>query len=558
MTKRIVSMALALAMMTTVFAGCGNGGAASSGAATSAAASAAESKPAEAQTLSVSLGSEPETIDPALNQAADVTTVIQHMFEGLTRYSSDKKIVNAEAKDIKVSTDRKTYTVTLRDDLKWSDGKAVTAGDYVYAWQRVVDPKTASQYAYIFDPVLNATDIYTGKNKDITSLGVKAIDDKTLEIKLTNPCAYFNELLSFTAYYPVRKDVVEGNDKWTQDPKTYICNGPYTMKDWSHKESITVTKNPNYYDADKVKIDSIKFVLLEDDGARLAAYQNGEISFAYTIPVEEMAAWQDKPDFHKDDDLGVNYVEFNVKKKPFDDPRVRQALSLAIDRNYMVEKVTKENQVPAGGFVPLGATDVDTTKQFRQVGGDYYSTKAEDYEKNVAEAKKLLADAGYPDGKGFPTFEYSTNPSSSNQAMAEALQNMWKTELGINCTITQQEWAVFIDSRNKGNFSVCRGAWSADYNDPVTFLDLFVTGGGNNDPKYSNPDYDKLIAQAKSTDDNAVRMPALHKAEDLLMKDMAVSPLFFRTRTYLMSPNIKGYYGSPYGFDYFMYATIEG
>ncbi len=556
MTKRIASLVLALALMSSAFVGCGNGAATSSSA--SATASAAESKPAAAQTLSVEVGPEPETIDPALNQAADVTTEIQHMFEGLTRYSSEKKTVNAEAKDIKVSADHKTYTVTLRDDIKWSDGKAVTAGDYVYAWQRAVDPKTASQYAYIFDPVLNANEITAGTNKDVTSLGIKAVDDKTLTITLRAPCAYFLELLSFTAYYPVRKDVVAGNDKWTQDPKTYISNGPYMMKEWSHKESITMVKNPNYYDKDKVHIDTLKFVLSDDDAANLAAYQNGELSFIYPISVDEMDAWKDKPDFHKDAELGVNYVEFNVKKAPFDNVKVRKALSLAIDRNYLVQKVTKENQTTATGFVPLGATDVDSTKQFRQVGGDYFSSKPEDYEKNVAEAKKLLAEAGYPNGKGFPSFEYSTNPGSANQAMAEALQNMWKTQLGINCTITSQEWAVFIDSRNKGNFSVCRGAWGADFNDPVTFLDLFVTGGGNNDPKYSNPAYDKLIQQVKSTDDNTVRMPALHKAEDMLMNDVVIAPEFYRTRSYLMSPNIKGYYMSPYGFDYFMYATVEG
>lgn len=553
MTKKIVSLVLALALLGSAFAGCGNSTTASSGAV----ASTATSTPAAAKSLSVCVGPEPETIDPALNQAADVTTVIQHLFEGLTRYSSDGKIVNAEAKDIKISADRLTYTITLRDDLKWSDGKAVTASDYVYAWQRVVDPKTASQYAYIFDAVLNGTDIYTSKNKDITSLGVKAIDEKTLEVKLAAPCAYFNELLSFTAYYPVRKDVVDGNDKWTQDAKTYISNGPYMMQNWSHKESITVVKNPNYYDKDKVKIDTLKFVLLEDDTAIQAAYQNGEISFAYPVSVDEMDAWKVKPDYHKDAELGINYVDFNNKKAPFDNIKVREALTLAIDRNYIVEKVTKENQTPATGLVPLGATDVDSTKQFRTVGGDYYSAKAEDYAKNVAQAQQLLAEAGYPGGKGFPTFEYATNPTSANQATAEALQNMWKTELGITCTIASQEWAVFIDTRNKGNFTTARDAWGADYNDPITFLDMFVTDGGNNNSKYANPEYDKLIKLAKSTDDNKVRMPALHQAEDLLMKDYSVAPLFYRTRSYLLNPNIKGYYMSPYGFDYFMYATVE-
>ena len=550
MKKKIVASILAMLLMSLTFVGCGSNSASSQS-------STGSSNTSKVKSLSVVVGPEPETIDPALNQAADVTTIIQHVFEGLTRYSSEGKIVNADAKDIKVSDDGLTYTVTLRDDLKWSDGKAVTADDYVYAWQRTVNPATASQYSYIFDPVLNANDIISGKNTDITSLGIKATNAKTLEIKLRVPCSYFMELLTFTAYYPVRKDVVEGKDTWTQDPATYISNGPFKLKEWSHKESITLEKNSNYYDKDKINLDTLKFVLTDDDTAILAAYKNSEISFAYPISVDEMDAWKDKPDYNQSHELSISYFEFNVNKAPFDNAKVRKALSLAVDRNFLVQKVTKENQTTATGFVPLGTTDQDATKQFRIVGGDYFSTAAADYEKNVAEAKKLLAEAGYPNGKGFPTFEYSTNPSSANQAIAEALQNMWKTELGIDCTIAQQEWAVFIDSRNKGTFSVCRGGWGADFNDPASFLDLFVTGGGNNDPKYSNSEYDALIEKVKSTDDNTIRMPALHKAEDILMKDMVVAPLYYRTRSYLLNTNVKGYYNSPYGFDYFMYATVE-
>ena len=550
--KKLVSLALALALMATAFTGCSKGTSLSSD--TGNASAPATSGAATGKTLSVCVGPEPETIDPTLNQAQDVTTELQHMWEGLTKYTPDG-YVNAEAKSIDKSADGKTYTIKIRDDAKWSDGKAVTAQDYVYAWQRCVNPKTAAPYNYIFDPVVNATDIYTGKNKDVTSLGVKAVDDKTLEVKLTAPCTYFNELLSFTAYYPLRKDVVEGNDKWTQDPKTYISNGPYKLQSWSHKDSLVVTKNPNYYEKDKITWDSIKFTLLEDDTAILAAYQNGEIDFGYPLAVAEIPAWKSKADFHNDSESGITYFEFNVNKKPFDNAKVRQALSLAVDRNYLVTKVTKANQTVAGAFVPPSIKDADTSKTFRSVGGDYFSPKAEDYEKNVAQAKQLLSEAGYPNGKNFPTFEYSTNPGSANQAVAEALQNMWKTELGINCTIATPEWATFIANRNKGDFQVARGGWSADYDDPMSFLNLFVTGGGNNDPKYSNKDYDALIQKAMTTDDNSIRMPVFHQAESMLMKDMPVVPLFYATRVYLLNPSIKGYYMSPLGFDFFMYST---
>lgn len=550
--KKILSLALAAALMATALTGCGGGTSLSS--ATASGTASTSSGKISGKTLSVCVGSEPQSIDPALNQAVDVTTVIQHMFEGLTKYTPNG-IVNAEAKSIDKSADGKTYTIKLRDDLKWSDGKPVTAQDYVYAWQRTVDPKTASPYNYIFDPVLNATDIYTGKNKNVKSLGVKALDDKTLQVKLAAPCTYFKELLSFTAYYPVRKDIVQGNDKWTQNPKTYVCNGPYKMEAWNHKSNIIVTKNPYYYDKDKITYDNIKFVLLEDDAAILAAYQNGEIDFAYPLSVDEIPAWKSKPDFHNDPESGIAYVEFNVNKAPFNNPKIRQALSLAIDRNFIVQKITKANQTPAGGFVPPIIKDQDGKTSFRKVGGDYFSTKDTDYDKNVAKAKQLLSEAGYPNGKGFPTFEYSTNPGSGNQAVAEALQNMWKTKLNINCTIATPEWATFITNRNKGDFQVARGGWNADYNDPMTFLNLFVTGGGNNDPKYSNKAYDALIQKAMVTDDNKVRMPAFHQAEAILMKDMPVIPLYYETRVYLRNPKMKGYYMSPFGFDYFMYAT---
>ena len=555
--KKIVSLVLATALMATAFTGCGKGSSLSSNGVTSGTAStAASSGTTSGKTLSVCQGPEPESIDPTLNQSVDGTTNIQHMWEGLTKYTPNG-YVNAEAKSIDKSADGKTYTIKLRDDLKWSDGKAVTAQDYVYSWQRCVDPKTASPYNYIFDPVVNATDIYTGKNKDITSLGVKALDDKTLEVKLVAPCVYFNELLSFCAYYPERKDIISGNDKWTQDPKTYITNGPYKLQAWNHKESLVLVKNPYYYDKDKITWDSIKFVLLEDDTAILAAYQSGEIDFAYPMAVDEIPAWKDKADFHNDPESGNYYFEFNVNKAPFNNAKVRQALSLAVDRNYIVSKVTKANQMPAAGFVPTTIKDADTSKTFRSVGGDFYSAKADDYEKNVAQAKQLLSEAGYPNGKGFPTFEYSTNPSSTNTAVAQALQNMWKTGLGINCTIATPEWATFIDNRNKGNFQVARGAWNADYDDPMTFLNLFVTGGGNNDPKYSNKAYDALIQKAMATDDNNVRMPAFHQAETMLMKDMPVAPLYYATRVYLRNPKLKGYYMSPLGFDYFMYSTED-
>ncbi|XOQ44168.1 MAG: Dipeptide-binding protein DppE [Clostridium sp.] len=553
MKKRFLASVLAALMIATAFTGCGDSSS-SSQEAGSEGNSAAETQPVS---LTVQVGTEPDSIDPALNTSVDGFIYIEHMFEGLTKLDQDGNIVNGQAEDIQISDDGLTYTVTLRDDIKWSDGEPVTAQDFVYGWQRVVDPKTGSEYSYMLDPVVNATDIYTGKNPDVTSLGITAKDDKTLEIKLIAPCAYFLELLSRPMFYPMRKDIVDGNDKWTQDPSTYIGNGPYQMKEWNHKESIVAEKSDTYYNKDEVTVDKITFMLMDDDSAIQAAYQNGELQFADSYPVEEQDTWAATDDYHNMAQLGTYYIAFNCEKEPFNDPRVRKALTLAIDRNYIVENITKAGQIPADAFVSTGVSDADSSKQFRDVGGSYFSTAEEDYEKNVEEAKKLLAEAGYPNGEGFPTFEYSYNTSSGHKAIAEALQNMWKEELGINCTLASQEWAVFIDSRQKGNYEVARDGWLADYNDPISYLDLFLTDSENNDPHWSNQEFDDLIMQAKSTGDQEVRMQAMHDAEDILMEEMPACPIYFYTDVYLQKPNISNVVTTPLGDKLFTYAKVS-
>lgn len=548
--KRFAALVLAMALMLTSLAGCGN-----SKDTGSAASNAGSDGAPAASALSVCLGPEPASMDPALNTTVDGGSTISHFFEGLTKLDKDgKTYVNGQAKDIQVSEDGLTYTVTLRDDIKWSDGQPVKASDFIYAWQRAVSPKTAAEYAYMFDMIKNAAKITADEEKDATKLGAVAKDDKTIVITLEAPCTYFKELLAFPAFFPVRKDVVEGNDAWTQKPETYISNGAYKLKAWNHKESIVAEKNPNYYDASKIVSNTINFVLLEDDAAMLTAYQNGEVSLIDRLPVDEYATWKEQPDWHSDAQLGTYLVAFQTEKAPFNDKRVRKALSLAIDREYIVNNIDTGGNTPATGMVSYGVIDQDNTKQFRDVGGNYWDASSAAYEKNVAEAKKLLAEAGYPDGKGFPTFEYMFNSATNHQAIAEALQNMWKTELGIDATLSGQEWSVFTDTRHKGQYQVARHGWLADYNDPVSYLDLWVTGAGNNDAKWSNKEYDSLIAKAKSTADQKVRMEAMHKAEDILMDELPVAPVYFYSDPYLLKTDVTGFYDSPLGFKFFFYA----
>ncbi len=503
--------------------------------------------------LDVSVGPEPETLDPTKNTAADASTYINHVFEGLMQIDSEKNVVEAAAENYEISDDGLVYTFKLRDDAKWSDGEPLKAEDFVYSWQRLVDPMTASDYNYIIDMVKNANEIMAGE-LDKSELGIKALDEKTLEITLAVPTPYFLEICAFPTTFPLREDIVEANsDTWYQDPSTYIGNGGYVLKEWNHQSSIVMVKNENYHNVEKLGPDTIKFHLMEDKNTILASFENGEILFGDDLPSEEIDRMTDNGLYIKEQ-LGTYFYVFNLENEALKDARVRKALSLAIDRNYLVESVTKGGQIPADTYVPTGLNDVDTTKQFHDVANKWYSVDKADYEANVAEAKKLLKEAGYPNGKGFPTIEIMIN--AGHESLAEAIIYMWQQELGINATISQQDWAVFIETRNSGDYQVARHGWSGDYNDPISFLDMWVTGGGNNDANYSNKEYDELIAKIKTTSDKEERMKLMHQAEDILAEDMPVLPLYFYTDLYLKSDKLEGFYSTPLGFKNFMYTTI--
>lgn len=524
----LVSLVLVLSLLFTACAGTGS------------------SNSGKLDTLAVNVGPDPDTIDPALNSAVDGATMIIHAFEGLMTLDKNKVPVPGQAKSYEVSKDGTVYTFHLRDGLKWSDGKPVKASDFIYAWNRAISPDTAADYEYMFDVI---------KGYDEKKLDVTAPDDKTLVVTLKNAVPYFLELTAFPAYSPVRQDIIEANgDAWATDPKTYIGNGPYKMTEWVPGSHITFTKNKNYWNYKALGTENIKFVLMEDDVSILNAYKQNEILFADSMPQDEIDAWRDKKDFHIEGQLGTYYISYNVKKAPLDNPLVRQALTLAVDRDYIVKNIGKTGQVPAGAYVPIGLSDADKTKEFRDVGGNYYDPTAAANEANLAKAKELLAQAGYPDGKGLPTIEYLYNEGTGHQMIGEALQNMWK-KIGVNVTLTSQEWGTFLNTRKNGEYQIARNGWLGDYNDPISFLDMWVTGGGNNDAQYSNPEYDKLISEIKKETDPKVRFEKMHKAEDIIFKDWMLCPIYYYVDLYLQNPSLTGMYTSPLGFKYFMYAT---
>ena len=578
--KKLVSLALSSAMVLSL-AACGGSGtettAASEAAETTAATEAAESTEettaaeAEAESsdgfnLAVCLASEPQTIDPALNSAVDGAIMINHMFEGLVKWVDDGEgnavtaPGQAESWEKVVNDDGTvTYTFTLRDGIKWSDGQPVTAADFEYTWKRLANPETAADYCYMIDMVQGYADVASGA-ADPDTLGIKAIDDKTLEVVLSYDCPYFEEIMAFPATFPVRQDMVEGNEQWTYDPATYIGNGPYKMAEWSHNAYILAEKNENYYDYENLGPDTIRFTLLDDANAMLTAYNSGELDFIENFPTDEMANYLASGEITVADYLGTYYVCFNTEDEVFSDPLIREAFSLAIDRNYIVENVSQAGEVPATAYVPSGVNDAagPSGDDFRTVGGDYYSVAAEDYEANCEKARELLAEAGYPNGEGFPTVEYTYNTDDKHKAIAEALQNMWQEVLGVTVTLSNQDWNVFLESRKQGDYQIARNGWIADYNDPCSFLDMWYTDGGNNDAQYSNPEYDAQIDAAKATSNQEERMAAFHAAEDILIEqDSVLAPIYFYTQPYMLADDIQGMYYTPLGYFFFGYTSQQ-
>lgn len=503
--------------------------------------------------LDINIASEPESIDPALNTSVDGAIMISHLFESLIRWDDDGEgnavLKPGIAESWEVSDDGLTWTFKLRD-AKWSDGKDITADDFVYSWNRLVDPATGADYEYMLDMV---------KGYDEKKLDISAPDPKTFVVNLSVKCPYFEEICAFPAVMPVRKDIIEANKTWTNSPDTLVSNGAYKLEKWEHNSTLSMVKNPEYYDQDSVKAEKLAFHLQDDQNAIYASYRSGDLDFINSVPQEEIQKLLDTKELKLKPYVGTYFVCFNTEKEPFNDPKVRKAFSLAIDRNFIVNQVTGQGQEPATAYVPSGVYDAKGAEgdDFRTVGGDYYSINDEDYEKNIEEAKKLMEEAGYKDGEGFPQIDYLYNTDENHKAIAEALQNMWQENLGVQVSLQNQDWNVFLKERKEGNYNIARHGWIADYNDPMSFIDMWLTGGGNNDAQYKNEEFDKYVKAAKATSDPDERMENMHKAEDILIgEDNVVAPLYFYNNSYMIKPNIKGLYYTPLG--YFFYKGAEG
>ena len=502
----------------------------------------------------VNVGPEPKTIDPTLNSTVDGAVYILHAFEGLARLDKNNKIAPGVAESWDISDDGLTYTFHLRTNALWADGEPLTANDFVYSWRRGVDPLTASEYGYQFYSIKNAEAILNGE-MPIDSLGVKAIDDRTLEVKLETPTAYFLELVAFMTYYPLREDIVSANpDGWTLSTDTYIGNGPLVMTERKIDNRIVMEKNTNYWNADEVVAEKVVFILMENATAAVAGVKEGSLHIAKSPPAQDIPILKEEGLMNIVPYIGTYYYTINVTNGIMQDPKVRRALALAIDRTYIVEQVAKGGQVPAAAWVPSGISDING--DFRENGGNYFSVDPADYEKNLVEARALLVSAGYSNGENLPVIEYKTNPGE-HVAIFEAIQQMWKEGLNIDSTISQEEWAVFQDTRQNKQYLIARHGWIGDYNDPMTFLDVFMSTSQQNNSGWSNAQYDALITEAKLTGNQNIRMKAMHDAENILMGEMALLPIYFYTEPLVLTPKLKDVVFSPLGMHNFIYSYIE-
>ena len=564
--RNIAAAAMAGALAVSL-AACGSSASTGAASATGEAADAAE---AGSNGFTVQLGPNPETLDPALNAAVDGGNTLITIEEPLLIIDENNEVKPGQAESYEISDDGLTWTFHMRDGLKWSDGSDLTAADFEYSFKRLASPDTAAPYA---ETVVGMIDGYqdaignpdedgnTTTDPDWDALNVHASEDgKTLTVQLSYPCSYFDKLASFVATSPVQQATVEANgDAWCTEPDTYVCNGPYMITEWTPSERIVLSKNPYYvggWDSSKIVSDTITLLLLEDSSASYAAYNSGEAQLVKDVPTDEIPSLtraEDGGDFYLDEIMGTYYISLNDQEEPFTDVRVRKALSLAIDRDYVANTIMQGIYTPATALVGPGIVDENGYFMDNANGGEPYIS--DDYAANLEEAKSLLAEAGYPDGEGFPTITYSANDAGYHIAVAEYLQQAW-AELGITMNIDKVEWSSFIPMRRAGDYDISRNGWSMDYNDPSNMLELFTTNNGNNDGKYANPEFDQVIEDSRVAD-KTTHFEKLHEAEDILLNDAACIPVAYYNDFWLQSPSLKGTWHSPYGYWYLQYGYIE-
>ncbi len=461
----------------------------------------------------VNNATEIQSLDPSHIQGVPEHRVYMALFEGLTINDPvTSSAVPGLAKSWTTSADGKTVTFKLRDSV-WSDGMPVTAQNFVDGWLRTLDPKTASEYAYMMGMVVKGADDYNkGITTDPSTVGVKALDDHTLQVELVGPAAYFVDMTAHYVFAPLPMHVINKyGDNWVK-PEYFIGNGPYTLAEYKPQDYIFLIKNEQYWDAANVKINSIKILPITDAKTSYNMFIKGEIDWDTGVPTDLIDEAKLRADYQANPQLATYYYCFNNQRPPFDNPLVRKALSAAVDKKGLVEKVTKAGQIPTDAFTPPMAG-------FEPQPGVGY---------DIAQAKAYMAAAGYPNSVGFPAFVIKYNTNEGHQKIAEYIQEQWKTNLGLNCSLQNEEWTTFLDTRsNAHDFDVARHGWVGDYSDPSNFLELFLAKGGNNDGLYANPAFDELVKKAAMMPAGDARNAVLMAAEKIFAEDQAMLPLYW-------------------------------
>jgi len=479
-------------------------------------------------------GSEVQTLDPHKAEGVPASNILRDLYEGLTIEKPDGTVIPGAAESWEISNDGTVYTFKMRKAARWSNGDPVTAGDFVFGLRRSVDPATGSQYSQILAPILNAEAIIAGK-MPVDSLGVEAVDDLTLKITLKAATPYLLGLLNHSTTYPVHKGSVEKNGDKFSRPGKLVGNGAYVLKEWVVQSHVVLERNPMYWDNDRTIIEKVIYLPIEEASAELKRYRAGELDITGSIPINQFD-WIKKNlpgELHIAPTLGTYYYGFNLTRPPFkDNLKLRQALSMAVDREILTSKITKAGEIPAYGWVPPGVNNY-TSQQL-----DYAKLSKVD---RIKKAKQLYQEAGY--SKGNPlTVEIRYNTSEGHKKVAIAISAMWKMNLGIKTKLINEEWKVFLENRKQKKLTQAfRGGWIGDYNDAFTFAELMQSDHGINDSGYNNPEYDKLLAQAATESDMDKRRGIMEAAERMLLKDHAIMPLYFYVTKHLIKPYVKGY-----------------
>ncbi len=477
-------------------------------------------------------GGDVKDLDPQMTTANEEGNIIRNLFEGLV--VKDPKTadpVPGVALKWTTSKDGKKFTFQLNPNAKWSDGTPVTANDFVYSWTRLLDPKTASENAVLAHAILNGKEFNQGKEKDPKKLGLKAVSPTVFEVTLSKPVPYFIRLISHFIFYPVPQKAIEKSGaKWTR-PENIVSNGAFAMSKWETNKVVTIKKNPHYWDKEKVQLEAAHFYPLKSETEE-KMFRVGKLHVVYEIPTDLLPTWEkDKTgSFHRSSVLGVYYYWFNVNKPPFDNLLVRRALTLAIDREKLTKFVTKGNQAAATAFVPPGCGGYQPKPILPKDGSD------------IAKAKKFLAQAGYRDGKNFPKVQLIYNTNSNIKKIAEATQAMWKENLGVDIEIVNMEWKVLLDTTHQKNFGMARASWTADYNDPTTFLNLFLSYSDSNQSGWKNDEYDRWMKEADVELSPHKRFELIKRAEAVLLAELPVLPIYYYNRSALRSPKVAGWY----------------